>query len=88
MTSKFDEQYTFRRAMVDALERDLLGPGEDDEVLTDPPITRYVTGILYPVGSGQLEDVDGEDDADDLEGGEEGAGNPPVALASVPVFHT
>ena len=83
MTSKFDEQYAFREALVAELGKDLLGPGNSDEILTDPPITTYITGILYPIDSGQLDSADGDDDADDLGGGEEGSGNPPVSLANV-----
>lgn len=60
--------------MVEALERDLLGPTADDEVISDPPITRYITGILFPRGAGAIDpghDVASEDPtADDAEGGE------------------
>ena len=38
--------------LVAALHRDLIGPMDtdpQDEIITDPPITRYVAGILYPL---------------------------------------
>lgn len=70
----FDEYYDFRRRMVEALERDLLGPSSQDEVIGDPPITRYITGILFPQDAGTVDagqDVGSEDPtADDVEGGE------------------
>ena len=47
-----DEYYQFRRHLVDALERDLLGPGSDDEVITGPPTMRYIVGVLFPARLG------------------------------------
>ena len=45
--TQLDEQYTFREGLVDRLHRDLVGPaGGDHEVISDPPITRDVAGIL------------------------------------------
>lgn len=44
----FDEYYQFRHQLVDALERDLLGPGSPGEVIADPPITKYIAGVLFP----------------------------------------
>jgi hypothetical protein len=61
----------------------LLGPGESEEIIEDAPITKYVTGVLYPSGAGVLDpeqDVD-EDDAEDR--GDEVATDPPIALANV-----
>jgi hypothetical protein len=55
-----DEYYQFRRHLVDALERDLLGPESPDEVITDPPITKYIAGVLFP------RDSDRSDPAQDL----------------------
>lgn len=41
--------YTARQSLVDQLRRDLLGPGTEDEILTqDPPITTYPIGVLFP----------------------------------------
>lgn len=44
----FEEHYDFRRRLVEALERDLMGPSSPDEVIGDPPITRYVAGVPVP----------------------------------------
>ena len=43
-----DEYYQFRRNLVDVLERDLLGPGADEEVIAGPPTMKYVAGVLFP----------------------------------------
>ncbi|MFE3180869.1 helicase-related protein [Streptomyces violascens] len=41
--------YTMRDGLVSQLRRDLLGPGAEDELLTqDPPITTYPVGVLFP----------------------------------------
>ena len=50
-----DEYYQFRRHLVDALERDLLGPGSPDEVITDPPTTKYIAGVLFPRDSDRID---------------------------------
>ena len=69
-----DEYYQFRRHLVDALERDLLGPESPDEVITDPPITKYIAGVLFPRDSDRSDpaqdlgdDADSDADADDSE---------------------
>ena len=50
-----DEYYQFRRHLVDSLERDLLGPESPDEVITDPPTTKYIAGVLFPRDSDRLD---------------------------------
>ena len=69
-----DEYYQFRRHLVDALERDLLGPESPDEVITDPPTTKYIAGVLFPRNADRIdpaqdlgEDSDSDADADDSE---------------------
>ena len=47
-----DEYYQFRRNLVDVLERDLLGPGADEEVIAGPPTMKYVVGVLFPARLG------------------------------------
>ncbi|WP_405799034.1 helicase-related protein [Streptomyces sp. NBC_01506] len=43
------QHYAMRDELVTQLRKDLLGPGRDDEVLTqDPPITAYPIGVLFP----------------------------------------
>lgn len=46
--SKLDAKYAFRLEMVDRLETDLYGPGSADELITERPLERYVTGVLWP----------------------------------------
>lgn len=54
--NRFDAWYRARDAMVDALARDLLGSA-DDEHLTEPPLDRFVVGILHPPSNEPIEDV-------------------------------
>jgi len=80
----FDDYYAFRDSVVEALERDLLGPRSPDEVINDPPITRYITGILFPRDSEPIDssqDVGSESPtADDVEGGD---WDPAVSMSRV-----
>ncbi|MFG2134160.1 helicase-related protein [Streptomyces sp. NPDC048751] len=47
--SRHAAHYAARQSLVDQLRRDLLGPGAEDEILTqDPPITTYPIGVLFP----------------------------------------
>ena len=72
----YEAREEVRRRMV----RDLLGPSSADEVITDPPITRYVTGILFP----GIDDDGGvvlDPDLDEDEG-EIGVAEPTVAMAN------
>lgn len=41
-------RYEFRNEITDAVVRDLVGPCADDEIIPDPPITHYLSGILHP----------------------------------------
>jgi hypothetical protein len=82
----FEDQYHFRNQLIESLERDLMGPSSPDEIIEDPPITRYVAGVLFPQDAGIVdasEDV-GDDDADptsnDVEGGE---WDPAVSMSRV-----
>ena len=70
MTS--EEKIEFDRECIDAREkiyesvkRELLGPGSEDigceiehELITDAPITRYSTGILFPLKTEIKQDID------------------------------
>ncbi|MFC4588727.1 helicase-related protein [Sphaerisporangium corydalis] len=43
------DHYRFRSELVENLEKDLLGPvGGEREIIPDPPVTTYSTGILFP----------------------------------------
>ena len=55
-----------RNYLLDELRKDLRGPFEADEELTDRPLTQYLTGILYPVGM----TVDREQDNEANEAGD------------------
>lgn len=47
--ARHTEHYRFRSELVERLQRDLLGPVDgDEEILSDAPITTYVTGVLFP----------------------------------------
>ena len=44
-----EEKYRFREQLVDALAADLVGPGGGvDEVISEPPLNRYIVGALWP----------------------------------------
>jgi len=67
--------------MVHALERDIVGPGAEDEVIVDAPLTKYIAGILYPKSADTLNTDEDNDLPDD--DGEDFAPDPPIALANV-----
>ncbi len=75
-----DAKYAVRDAIVDALERDLVGPHSEEETLTDAPFSTYVTGVLYPGAAGALEPDKEVDEHDDS--GETTYADPPVSLAN------
>jgi hypothetical protein len=79
----FDEHYRLRNQLVDALVRDLVGPQGplDAEIISDPPITRYVAGILYPQTEDVVDPFQDQDPADEYD--ETAAADPPVAMANV-----
>ncbi len=54
--SRLDPWYRAREAMLDALEKDLMG-SSDDLHLTEPPLDRFVVGILHPPSEEPIEDV-------------------------------
>ena len=79
----FEQHYAFRSKAIEAVIKDLIGPSAPEEVLDDPPITRYAAGILYARRSGNIE-ASQDNDADLDEDAEEGGmPDPPVALANV-----
>ncbi|MCK0173891.1 helicase-related protein [Mycolicibacterium sp. F2034L] len=86
MTS-LDGKYAFRDALSQMLVADLVGPaGGPEEVIDDPPITRYVAGILYPAGGGwrNAGPADAAEDIDENDGYDEVANpDPAVAMANV-----
>lgn len=89
-----DSYYAFRGMLIERLRRDLLGPATEDEVIDDPPATRYIVGILFPqpAPTGRRADpttkyegrIPEEQDIDECESGSgEEFDDPPVALANV-----
>lgn len=56
LNHSLDTKYAFRKEMVDRLVRDLYGPGEQDEIIDERPLERYVTGVLWPAPDTQLSD--------------------------------
>ncbi|WP_431235130.1 hypothetical protein ACQ856_11795 [Mycolicibacterium psychrotolerans] len=85
--SGLDAKYAFRDELSERLVADLVGPtGGDEEIIDDAPITRYVSGILYPAGGGWNgvgnaaadQDVDVGDDYDEAV-----TPDPAVAMANV-----
>src|SRR5215212_8400790 len=80
-------KYAFRDELSRAMIADLIGPaGGPEEVIEDEPITRYVTGILYPAGGGWQTAglADAAEDVDETEGYDEVVNpDPAVAMANV-----
>ncbi|MDO9087982.1 MAG: helicase-related protein [Anaerolineaceae bacterium] len=57
-------EYTdVRNYLLAELEKDLIGPAEITEELTDSPTTHYLSGVLYPAGT----EMDREEDKDQSE---------------------
>lgn len=79
----FNEHYRLRNQVVDALVRDLVGPQgpHEAEIISDPPITRYLSGILYPQTEDSIDPFQDQDPADEYD--ETAAADPPVAMANV-----
>lgn len=79
--SALQDLYDFRDEIVGALRNDLLGPVDAEEIISDPPITRYITGILFPQQSGVIQ---ASDDVGTGDGYDEAAiPDPGVALAHI-----
>ncbi|MEI6234148.1 MAG: helicase-related protein [Planctomycetota bacterium] len=82
----FNPFYACRDELLKAVVRDLVGPQEADppeEILTDPPITRYISGILFPRDPEGIE-PDQDDSAEDADDDDEATFiDPPVAMANV-----
>lgn len=83
--TKLGSMYEFRDELSRRLIADLVGPADGlDETIADPPITRYVAGVLYPAGGGWTQAVDAAQDVGDDEGYDEAVTpDPAVAMANV-----
>ena len=62
-----ERQYAVRSNLVELLQRDLVGPSDPHELIDDPPILRYSSGILYPRSDDPVEpeQPDAEEDGDE-----------------------
>lgn len=79
-----DEFYDFRQGLTEGVRRDLIGPYQESEQISDPPLTKYIAGILYPQTDRLLsEEIVAEDDNDVIDEDEDFAPDPAVALANV-----
>ncbi len=77
-----ENQHAVRDDLCEVLRTDLIGPGATDEVLEEPPLDRYVTGILYPmVPDGNETDPEAQDDVADDDG--DRAADPAVAMSNI-----
>jgi len=79
------DYYTARDFMVKALTDDLMG-SEADDVIHEPPLNRFVVGVLYPQDPDGLpldESVVADDDMESAECSDDSAVDPPVALSHV-----
>lgn len=61
-STEVGEPVAVRRALLDALRLDLVGPALRDETIPERPTVQYILGVLYPGGSSLPEDA--SDDAD------------------------
>ena len=73
-------KYAFRSEMVDRLVEDLYGPSAPDEILSERPLERYVTGVLWPATDDTLDDAPDEPESAAVEAGDS-AEDSPVANA-------
>lgn len=78
--SSLENKYAVRQEMVDRLVADLFGPDSVDEVLSERPLERYVTGVLWPASSDTTAEVADDPESAATEAGEK-AGDSPVANA-------
>ncbi len=80
-----DQYYQFRRHLVDALERDLLGPEADDEVITGPPTMKYIVGVLFPRDADRSDPAQnlGERTGSDADDDDSGSWDPAVSMSYV-----
>jgi helicase-like protein len=81
-TELLKDQQAVRDDLCKALEDDLIGPASADELLEEPPLDRYVTGILYPaLADGNEVDAEAQDDTADDDG--DRAADPAVAMSNI-----
>ncbi|MFC9998110.1 helicase-related protein [Nocardia sp. NPDC127526] len=68
MRPELGEKYRFRAEMIEELTRDVFGPdATESEVLDEPPLSRYVVGVLWPSGE-PLQEPPEPDEAESYDG--------------------
>lgn len=69
---------TLRQMFVNELRMRLIGPMEEHEVLEEKPHKRYLTGMLFPKGSGPqtFSEMDAGEEVRDVESTEDDSGSP------------
>src|SRR5688572_9478020 len=73
-----------RAQLIGIMERDLIGPrGEADEIVTDKPSDRYITGALYPRPPKDADDKPVDEDDRDPESEETGGPGDAIDLGSM-----
>lgn len=65
------EKVAVRNELIERMKLELIGPNEDNEELIESPSQRYLTGILWPMGS-EIEKEDDEDNSTEENGEESG----------------
>lgn len=78
--STLENKYAVREEMVDRLVCDLYGPDKLDEILSERPLERYITGVLWPVSDAVMAEAADDPQSEATEGGEI-ASDSPVANA-------
>lgn len=76
MNIKIEKYRDFRKHLLGFVKNDLVGPSKDDEIITENPSWRYVTGMLYPQTSEVSEESpeSDEENAPDMTFSEDGLG--------------
>ena len=75
-------RYRFRDSLVAALARDLMGEGcAPEEVIDEPPLDRYIVGVLHPRAEGFLQLERDDPDPADCDGAGEDRPDPGVSMA-------
>jgi hypothetical protein len=84
MTELLKQQVAVRDDLVEFMRADLMGPREPDEVLVEAPLTRYISGILYPTlpdGSTIPAEAESQSDVADDDG--DLSADPAVAMSNI-----
>ncbi|GII52787.1 DNA helicase [Planotetraspora thailandica] len=82
----FAEHYEFRRELVRQVELDLVGPTDLDnnEIITDRPITKYAAGILFPQSEDSIEEeTSTEEGVEGRHADRDSSPDPAVTMANV-----